>query len=503
MHYAAMRVMNRILAISFVYVVLLLQILLHSDHVQAGILSKIVHFGREAGSTVKNELSGKPYLISELNSLPYETGTARLAVEVTPDGSLNLLAEDGQSWLVRSAEDYRRIKSMIIKNRVDSDGQKPGDIRLFVTQHQLFESAGNELLKQLDKLYLIEKRSSLPVRWVDNNQPHWSVSINDQLKLAITSPEALSEGLWRLNNGINLANMRLVAFSSDFQGLPSSIQTGLENRLPDMTVINPDTLKKSFRVLKHQTLVITGKPLGDELEVMSGAGSVRKINLNELKAEAVKQNINLVVLETVTPAQLGTKTLPWNKQIRTAELEQAYFAKTYGEFLSAFGNGDRPLSLYFDGVHDNFSSFRSLPDKPVQENFIGTEFVAHSLFHAIKIQARSEAYQQELDRRLISVIPSWIHVVYILNIFSGFLASKTSITIWRRFWPLNNRNDYRSWVRFILYCSGRIFLFIFGFLGLFGSLFLIYSILHRLYILFSMVFMILSWPVRILIKKQA
>lgn len=123
----------------------------------------------------------------------------------------------------------------------------------------------------------------MPIRWVDKQQPYWLVSINDKLELALTSPDALNEGLWRLGKGINLANMRLVSFSSDYQGLPSSIQMSLENSFPDLTVINPATLKASFSALRHQTLVITGKSVADGLEVNSGAGKVIKLVLSELK----------------------------------------------------------------------------------------------------------------------------------------------------------------------------------------------------------------------------
>lgn len=122
MDFAAMRRMIRIPAIFVVLFVLLLQMLLHADHVEAGILSKIVHLGKEAGSPGKNRLNESPYFISELNTLPYEAGIVRLGVEVVPDGSLKLLAEDGRSWLVYSAEDYRQLKSEIIKNRFDNEG---------------------------------------------------------------------------------------------------------------------------------------------------------------------------------------------------------------------------------------------------------------------------------------------------------------------------------------------------------------------------------------------
>ena len=498
-----MRRMIRIPAIFVLLIVLLLQLLLHADHVEAGILSKLVQLGKEAGNTGKNRLNERPDFISELNTLPYEAGIVRLSVDVAPDGSLNLLAEEGQSWPVRSIEDYRHLKSRIIKNRVDPEGKKTGEIRLYVTEHQLFDPAGNELLKKIDGLHLIRKNLQLPIKWVENQQPYWLVSINDKLELALTSPAALNEGLWRLGKGINLANMRLVSFSSDYQGLPSSSQMGLENSLPELTVINPATLQASFSALRHQTLVITGKSVTDGLEVNTGSGKVLKLALSELKAEAIKQDINLVVLETSTPAQLGAQSLPWNKQVRSTELEQAFSAKTYGEFLTAFGQYDKPLSLHFDGVHDNFTSFRTLPAHPAPGNYIGTEVLAHSLFHALKIQARSEAYQQELDRRIITFIPSWVHAVYILNIIFGFLASTTSIRIWRKFLPLKNRNDDSSWLSFTFNRIGRIILFIFIFLGLFGGLFLIYSVLHGLYTFISTVLMILCWPVRYLISKQA
>ena len=55
---------------------------------------------------------------------------------------------------------------------------------------------------------------------------------------------------------------------------------------------------------------------------------------------------------------------------------------------------------------------------------------------SVEVYARDKAVQQERDDRLVSWLPSWVHVAYLAGLIIGLFSLPVTRGWWRRVWPL-------------------------------------------------------------------
>lgn len=476
---------------------------------EAGILKILLNAGQEAaevGGKVGRKLDTH---LPALSHLPDEVGVSRVGLEVDSAGSLTLLAEGGQKWPFNQGDDIAQIISDIKKTDNLSSGKKTKELKFYLSSTELFNSLDNPLLKKIDNLNLTHGGKVYSLRSSTNKlDTGWQIQARENLYVNIKSYDDLKKSLFRVNQSINLANMRLVSFSTETDGFPSKIQVASKAELPDVTMIHPDYLENSLNILKYQSLVITGKKVGGFLKVKGPKGKESTINLKKLQDEAAKNDVNLLIIESASSAQPGTKSLPWNKSIKQKQLQQAFSSETYGDFLNAFTSNQKPISLIAGETDNNFVSFQVLPNKAavtsgkntkIDEGVSGIEIATHITLHAARIFSRSESFEEELDRRIISDVPSWIHITFLLNIMFGIFVNTFSFSLWRRLWQREERDDFDSWLKYALHSFTYFSLYIFVFLGLFGSVFLLARVLIWIYNFLLGIFNILTWPFRFII----
>ncbi len=401
----------------------------------AGILSflmKSVDNAADVGGKTARQLDG----LSSLRYLPDEPGISRVGVDVTPDGKLNFISDSGRSWSVNSPDEVASVLRDIKTNSLLPNGKKAKTFKIFVSEDQLFRSNELSLLKDLDQLHLVRNDKSFPLKWVKNNRSeHWRVETSNNLFVDAKTPEALKEGLWRLSTSFNTGNMRLVSFSSDFDGMPSSIQAVTEKAVPDLTRINPESIETSFNILRNQTLIVTGKRKGDLLEIKP-----ESLDINQLQNHAKENNVNLIILETENAAQLGSSRLPWKNVLKEKQLEEAFSTTTFGDFLSNFSQKKNPISLNLTNNSENYVAFRSSPSNVIDnKNVISksntvTNLTAHIVVRSISLYTHNQSHQKELDSRIIEGIPSWIHTLLLSNIIFGVLALFLPDGFWLKLW---------------------------------------------------------------------
>ncbi len=308
-------------------------------NVEAGIFKLLMKAGDEvgdAGSKVGRKLDD---VLPGLSRIPDEPGVTKIGVDFNSDGTIKFLGEGDQKWTLKQGDNASEFLNEIKKSQGLLKAGNAQQLKIYLSPDQLFTTE-SRLLKEVDGLHLLDDGKALPIKAVESAIPSWtpiwSVKVQDNLHLKVNTPQALEEGLWQINKTINKSNIRLVSFVPDLDDLPSGIQATTHGSVPDLTMINPAYLDNSLNVLRHQTLVVTGKRVGGVLEIKGVKGKTSSIDLNELQSIALKHDINLIVLESSKPAQLGSSIFPWNKSARQADLEKAFSSETYGEFFQHY-----------------------------------------------------------------------------------------------------------------------------------------------------------------------
>jgi len=460
---------------------------------EAGIFKLLMKAGQEAGEAGSKVGRKLDDVMPGLTHLPDEPGVTKVGLDIDADGSISLLQGETK-WVLKQGEDISSVLEEIKQSQYLIKGGNSQTIKFYLDPDQLF-AVDNRLLKQLDGLNLFTNGKAFPVKMIEGVNPFWRITLRENLHLKANSPEALEEGLWQLNKNLNKANIRLVSFAPDLDDLPLSVQVSPVGKVPDLTFINPDYLENSLNVLRHQTLMVTGKRIGGRLEIKGIKGKSTFVDLNELQAIALKHDINLIILESSKPAQLGTSIFPWNKSAKQANLEKAFSTETYGDFLSSLSGKNKSI-FEFEQKDGSFVSFRNSPSKVNNSRSVapdadvdGVEVAAHITFHVARIIGHTQSHDREMNNRIVSFLPSWVFPSYLFNILTGFLAVRLSRSTFQKIWPIKIREEYRNWLSFAFFRLLRMFFFVFIFLGLFGTIIFLISLLQ-------MLFRIMLWPFR-------
>lgn len=474
--------------------------------VEAGIFKTIIKAGQEAGEA-GSKLGRKLDVLPGLSKLPDEVGVAKVRLDVDADGSVLFYAEGGQTWAVKQGDDVSSVLKEIQKSQSVFKSGNVQKLKFYLSADQLFSSGNNNLLKNIDDLHLFDNGKAFPLKKMKGANSAWQVIVRDNLRLNVSTRQALEEGLWQLNKSINRANMRLVSFVPNMDGLPSRVQATAYGDAPELTMINPAYLENSLNVLRHQTLIVTGKRTEDFLEIKGNKGQTNSIDLDELQSIALKHDVNLIVLESPTPAQLGSRILPWNKVTRHTDIEKAFSSETYGEFLTTLSGRNMTMTFEFERKKGNFVSFQSNVEDIkmsssnidyAEESFIGIESFAHIIFHASKIVSHTKEYDKEQEQRIFPEIPSWVHITYFCNILAGLMVPVLVIPFWIRIWPKKVRDDYNSWVEYTFFRLVRLSFYLFIFLGFFGLVVIIGRCLIIIYQFIMILIKMILWPFRMI-----
>ncbi len=478
---------------------------LFSITAEAGIFKILAKLGDNASDVGGKVVRKLDDVTPGLSRLPDEAGVKKVGLDLHEDGSISLLDDSGQKWKINRNDDVSLVLVEIQKSQNLIKGSKSQSIKIYLSKNQLDGQIDPKLFSKFEGLHLIDDGKAYPLSMLTGHRSHWRVELDKDLSLNFKTVDELEEGLWQLNKSLNHANMRLVSFSPDLDGLPASVQSTLHGTVPELTMINPAYLENSLNVLRHQTLVVTGKRSGSILEIKGINGKSHSVDLNELESLAQTHDINLMILESSKSAQLGSRTFPWNKAVRQSDLEKAFSSETYGGFLSSLSGKNKASIFELEKRNGNFVSFRKNPEnetikiQATDEGITGVEVAVHTTYHVGKIFSHSREYDQEMNRRIIPWIPVWIQNAYFMNIFFGFVAAgllALGLTepLWEKIWPAKKRVEYDSLIKFQFFYLLRALDYIFVFLGLFGTvLFLIRLVIYFYHIVINFFKMVIGF----------
>jgi hypothetical protein len=450
-----------------------------ASHTQAGLLSaigkaaKIGKAGKTAGLIGGVGIAADT--VKVLRRMTPDADVRRLALGFDEDGAARLADTTGGEWTVRNFGDLDDFawQSAVLKE----SGHVPAThrrVELYVQDEQLFSHRA-KLTALPDNLALRvvhRRKKTYPLNKTDSTL---QVEARPHVLIETTTLRDLDEILFRLERDLNRASLRLLKIvpgtSDNLPSLPDRVVA----RAPEPQAVDPGRFGESLRALRGQTAVLTGRiENGQLLTQTRPGGNTTRLPLAEIRAAARDADVNLIVLDAVTPLQPGSRGVLGKRRSKT--LDAAFQTRTGGDFIAALARHDAPISLRATNNGSRHVAIRTVKRSPDVEINARNASDRELLLHGIQFLTRTREFEEEHDSRVVWWLPSYVPVILFFNLMAGVLAWAVAYRQWwERIWPAPVS---RSWLQRNAVTSARLFAFFVLFLPLFGSLALVWMVLR-------------------------
>jgi len=445
--------------------------------VQADWLSRLIAFGEKASS--KSARPGGSALDNaaiHLKALPPNGKGPALVAEVGPEGHWTFVNRAGERFTAGSPEELGRVASVLAP-----EASTGGHARLTIVLGEdtvlRRRTALKDLPKNADLRIASGGQSYTLLRSGEGATERLFAEVRPSLLVELGARNSFREAVWQLERLLARANIRVLALEP--QGprtltLAPRIDPATRRAMTDR--IDPDTLPKALRSVGGQTVILTGRIDGRLLHFRPGNGPERSIILQELTAAAEAGDVNLIVLQSATPRQPGSRNWLWQR-VAVDGLDEALERATLADFLNALGavQGKLVVSVRETGKERVSLSAVPIAGESAPRSGVGsilTDIVAditgRVVTTAIEADLKSAAREKELDQRIIPGIPSDLQFGYLGFLIIGLMALTVARRWWRRVWPSERREEYGAAIGYQAAKLVRLVLFVLVFLPLIG-----------------------------------
>ncbi|MGI9406766.1 MAG: hypothetical protein ACR2O4_10380, partial [Hyphomicrobiaceae bacterium] len=321
------------------------------------------------------------------------------------------------------------------------------------------------------------------------------VRLRDSLVVKIDGDTALAEAAWQMRRAVNQSTLRVLTLDPKASATVPRLRVTAKGKALPPESVNPFALAKGLGNLRGQTVLLTGKIDGDLLYFTPPSGKMQSVLLSDVRKAALRDDVNLIVLNADSPRQPGVRNLLWQRA-EVDGLREALDKATMGDFLDALATGRGPLELSVSATGATHVSVRAAPKPSLARHLpehdgsiltatekIFTELVSgvsgNVLTSGIEATMRSEARETELKNRIVPGIPSDIQILYIVAFVVGLLGLPTILGWWRKLWPIRDRASFGSTLGLIGNRLLRFFPFTFLFVPLVAFIATPYQMLVR------------------------
>lgn len=373
-----------------------------------------------------------------------------LAAHVTPEGHWKFANRDGEVFTAANADEMKRVVPALAP-------EAPGDTKLtlYLSDDTVFE--GRAQLKDLPPgadLYFVDGKASyrLSRKTIDGVE-QLLAAVRPNIVVEIADRAMFSEAVFQLNRPLNKANLRMLALEPGGPGRLSSVP-GFDpaTKAALVDAIDPAKIEAAFGNVRGQAVVVTGRVEAGVLY----AGDA-EIALERLTRAAEANDVNLVVLQSPATRQPGGRNWLWQK-VEVSGLDDAMKRSTFADFLNALGATRGELAVTAVPAGQGRITLKALPTGDVAEPLtdqVGSwwaEAASHVtgevITKAVEVHAREAKIQTERDGRIVSWLPSAVHVIYLGAFVVGLFCSPVSRGWWQRVWPRETRADYKGVIGF-------------------------------------------------------
>ena len=168
--------------------------------------------------------------------------------------------------------------------------------------------------------------------------------VRPNLLLELADRRLFDEAAWQLARPLNRASIRVLSLDpagpKTLAAAPK-IDPATKRALSDP--IDPASLPAALSGIRGQTAIVTGRIERDTLVFRQGSGDAA-IRLPDLMAAAERADVNLVILQSATPRQPGTRNWLWQR-VSVDGLDGALQRASLADFLNALGAGQSKLMV--------------------------------------------------------------------------------------------------------------------------------------------------------------
>jgi hypothetical protein len=127
---------------------------------------------------------------------------------------------------------------------------------------------------------------------------------------------------------------------------------------------------------------------------------------------------------------------------------------TFADFLNALGATRGELAVTATPAGQGRITLKALPTGDVADQVTSqlsdwwgdaiSSVTGEVVTRALEVHARDERTQKEYDVRIVSWLPSAVHVIYLAAFVAGLICIPVTRGWWRRIWPRESRGDYKG-----------------------------------------------------------
>lgn len=415
----------------------------------AGWLSRIAREAAETGSSVGSKVAplgigALDNAASVVSGLPKLSKSAALAAHVTPEGHWKFANREGQVFTAATPDELARVRAALVP-----EGAPGENLALYLSEETVFlrnRAALKELPADADLYIVVGKESYKLRRGADFMD--LTAEIRPNLSVQITRPGLFDEAVYRLSRPLNRSNMRVLALEPGGpQRLSSVPRFDPATKAALVDQIDPTTLPQALSGLKGQTAIVSGRVENGVLRFRPSKGPEQSVDIARLVKAAEEADVNLVVIGADAAHQPGGRNWFWQR-VAVAGLDDALKRATFGDFLTALGDGATELVIKTaPSTHGRVvlsaipKPASSVPLSDTLTSWIG-EMTGHVAMRSLEVFARDAEQERELEARFVPGIPSLLQIYYVGAIVAGLLGWPVSAAWWRRLWPREERSEY-------------------------------------------------------------
>jgi len=384
-----------------------------------------------------------------LKALPAPRRARAVAAELTNEGHWRLRNAEGETFTAATPDELKRGLGVLAPLTEEAAKQV-----ILLTGETLFKDRSKlkELPANAEFDALIESRVYGLVRRVVNAVESYSLDVGNGVRVPIRDRAQVHEMLWQLARPVDLSVIRVLALEPGATGILKRTRT------PDPTpgrvaieAVDPDRLLHMLSAVARDTVVISGRVKGSVLHFRPSSGPERTLVLDDLRRAAAESDVNLVVIESASARQPGTRNWFWQR-IALTPLAGARTKPALPDLIGQL-TGGVPVETDAIAIGELRTAFQLVGvargtgggwTAPVSETWrdLAPEVTGTIVASGLRLDLTSRARQRELDARILPGIPSVPQIAYLALMVLGLFGLGVAREWWQRLWPLEVRSDY-------------------------------------------------------------
>jgi hypothetical protein len=431
--------------------------------------------GGAAGKAGRLGIESLDNAAAHVAKLPATAKGTALAAHVTQEGHWKFVNREGEVFTAATPAEMARVGEALAPGTASG-----GSYAFYLSEETVLMRAGE--LKQLPagaELHIVAGRDAFRLRPAAGGGANAFVAeVRPGLAIALGDRTGVHEALYHLRRPLNRANIRVLALEPGGPKALSSVP-GYDpaTKAALIDTVDPAALGSALARLRHQTLMVSGRVDGDALVYKPSSGPEGSIRLSELSRAAEAAEADLVVLAASGARQPGGRNWLW-QTVEVAGLDDAMKRATFGDFLAALASGRGELVASARPSSAGRATLSVEPTRTGETTItdkVGTwvsgataKVMGDVAVEAVQAYVPDRERLEELDRRIVPGIPSWVQYLYLGCLVAGLVGWEFSSAWWSRVWPPERREEYGGAFGYQAARAARLFAFLLFFLPLIG-----------------------------------